>query len=98
MILENSMLSKEKLTYLLKIESTSPLNNDKRYKRCKRYKGKKQDFGEYSMWWRHQNPKSAEVVGERASFTKVLGFYKFQILNKIQTGFIHISIISWHFR
>ena len=50
MILENSMLSKEKLRYLLKIESTSPLNNDKRYKRCKRYKGKKQDFGEYSMW------------------------------------------------
>ena len=44
MILENSMLSKEKLTYLLKIESTSPLNNDKRYKRYKRYKGEKTRF------------------------------------------------------
>ena len=44
MILENSMLSKEKLIYLLKIESTSPLNNDKRYKRYKRYKGEKTRF------------------------------------------------------
>ena len=32
MVLENSMLSKDKLTYSLKNESIFPLNNDKRYK------------------------------------------------------------------
>ena len=50
------------------------------------------------MYWRYQNPKSAEIVGERAPFTKILDFYKFQMLNKIHTGFLHIAIISWHFR
>ena len=37
MILENSMLSKDKLLYLLKNKSISPLNNGKRYKGLNNY-------------------------------------------------------------
>ena len=85
MILENSMLSKDKLIYLLKNESISPLNNDKRYKGLNNIL---QEFGEF---WQNplffflqylgcsdaikiQNPTSAEIVGEKAPFTKILDF------------------------
>ena len=115
MILENSMLSKDKLLYLPEKESISSLINGKRYKGLKN--DISHEFGEFS-----QNPNFFQYLskklrfswildvmtvskskiswnkGKRTPLTKILDFYKAQMLNKIHSGFLHISIISWHFR